>query len=449
MVPADRSQPFGDANRLNLLVARFHSAKQPPLPDAVVYLGGGPGGWTIESLAAGGADNLTGFLAERDVFVLDLRGTGYSTPRLDCPESENLRWVFAERQPSEAARRETWYDTLRTCHAAFVEQGIDWSDYTSAASAADAEDLRLALGAPPWNVFGGSYGARVALTLARDYPAGIRSLILDSPVPLQADSFIETPSNQMQALERVFAACAAQPPCQSAFPALGATLEQLVERLNRAPRLVQITDERTGRLVDIRIDGTFLLTLLAHGMDIPSNIGKLPLLIYDLAGDREGILAGLARYEYSAELFSEGVYYGAKCVEEWPFTTSEAVGREIEQGNPRLLLPSLPDFEALRQFCRDIGAAPAPALENQAVRSSIPALILSGALDARTPPSGARLIAADLERSRSLELPTAGHGVFGRSPCAKSLVRRFLDELDAPAEIDCVDLRAKLTFATR
>ena len=62
-----------------------------------------------------------------------------------------------------------------------VGEEINLAAYNSPASAADLNDLRLALGYKEWNLYGRSYGGRLALTVMRDYPTGIRSVILDSP----------------------------------------------------------------------------------------------------------------------------------------------------------------------------------------------------------------------------------------------------------------------------
>ena len=71
----------------------------------------------------------------------------------------------------------------QACHDRLVQHGVDLSAYNSAATAADIEDLRVVLGYSKWNLYGGSYGSRIALTVMRDFPQGVRSVILDSAIP--------------------------------------------------------------------------------------------------------------------------------------------------------------------------------------------------------------------------------------------------------------------------
>ena len=59
----------------------------------------------------------------------------------------------------------------RACHDRLESQGVDLSAYNSAEIAADVEDLRLALGVERWNLYGWSYGTRIALTFPRTEPA--------------------------------------------------------------------------------------------------------------------------------------------------------------------------------------------------------------------------------------------------------------------------------------
>ncbi len=90
--------------------------------------------------------------------------------------------------------------------------------YNSAQNAADIEALRQALGYDKINLYGISYGTRLALTALRDFPQGIRSVVIDGVVPLQVDMYAQTPANGAQALEAVFKACEAMLTCNQNYP---------------------------------------------------------------------------------------------------------------------------------------------------------------------------------------------------------------------------------------
>lgn len=160
----------------------------------MIYLGGGPGGSTLTD-ADFWWDFSAPFRTHRDFILLDQRGTGYSNPNLDCPEfaEEELK-IFSvsetpqQRQNDEAAAALKWRTRL-------VSEGADLTAYNSIESAADVEDLRKTLGITQWNLYGVSYGTHLALTVMRDYPKGLRSVILDLVDPLQAVDYVENPAN--------------------------------------------------------------------------------------------------------------------------------------------------------------------------------------------------------------------------------------------------------------
>src|SRR6185503_15624183 len=99
-----------------------------------------------------------------------------------------------------------------------LNKGVDPASATSAENAADVNDLRLALGYDQWNLYGVSYGTRLALTVVRDYPQSVRSVILDSVYPLQVNLYTDLPENFDRALKVLFETCAADADCSSTYP---------------------------------------------------------------------------------------------------------------------------------------------------------------------------------------------------------------------------------------
>jgi pimeloyl-ACP methyl ester carboxylesterase len=120
---------------------------------------------------------LDAVLAQRDLVLFDQRGTGYSQPRLDCPERSAVTPALLDGSLSAEQAQGAIVEAFRRCRERLLAQGIDLSAYNSAASAADLNDLRLALGYEKLNLYAVSYGTRLALTLMRDYPQAVRSAV--------------------------------------------------------------------------------------------------------------------------------------------------------------------------------------------------------------------------------------------------------------------------------
>ena len=105
----------------------------------------------------------------------------------------------------------------------------------------------MALGIDSWNVYGVSYGSKLALTVLRDHPQGIRSVVLDSVSPPNDNIVEKWWSAPASSFKAIFAACAAQPACAAAYPNLEADFTATVNRLDQTPVVVEAKDVRRRR----------------------------------------------------------------------------------------------------------------------------------------------------------------------------------------------------------
>ena len=183
IVPENRDDP--ESRTLRLAVAILKSRSAEPQPDPVIYLHGGPGGSAIAD-ASGWLDHP--LRDDRDFILLDQRVTGFSEPEL-CPElSKDDMTVMARDLSAEEATAERLALSL-ACRDELLSEGVDLASYNSDASSADLSDLRRVLGYDSWNVYGISYGTKLALTTMRNAPEGIRSVVLDSAYPPGVQAF--------------------------------------------------------------------------------------------------------------------------------------------------------------------------------------------------------------------------------------------------------------------
>lgn len=269
-VPQDRTQPGGTQVQLAIAIVRSRSAS--PAPDPVLYLEGGPGGSALSGIDWWTDSPLR---ATRDVILLDQRGMGYSMPRLHCFELNELE---DEVVPDDTPLSRAEIRALESCRQRLRRDGVDLGDYNSAASAADIADLRVALGFETWNLLGISYGTRLALTVMRDHPAGVRSVVLDSAYPPVVDAYEEAAVNTTRAFRRLFDDCAAGPACAAAYPTLEQDFYAMVDRLDRKPQYV----------ADLGMDiyGTDVIYLVFDTMYFTPLIPYLPLMVHELSQGR-------------------------------------------------------------------------------------------------------------------------------------------------------------------
>src|SRR5690606_18888802 len=108
--------------------------------------------------------------------------------------------------------------------------------------------LREAFGVERWNLYGISYGTRVAQRYAARFPQHVRTMILDGvvPVPLPLGPAIAT--DAQAALDGIFARCAADADCAVRYPDLPERFEGLLLRLASGPVSIDLANPSTGRL---------------------------------------------------------------------------------------------------------------------------------------------------------------------------------------------------------
>ena len=421
-VPADRSIG-ADGPLLQLFVLRLmarHDQGNAP----VVYLQGGPGGAASASL-----EELLGsaLRTEHELILIDQRGTGLSRPSLNCPE-------YADA---------TSEDPLAACRARLVAAGVDLATYNTAANAQDVHDLLIALGLPTANIYGLSYGTRLALALARDYPQRLRAIILDGVFPPQARMLADQAANGVRAFEQLFADCAASAQCRQAYPDLRDSFDQVIDKLTQEP--ADIAHWQTGEAT--RMDSetwvNFVFDLLYDAQLLP----WLPALInahaagdYDYTPPGLGELLGrqLPDFFLHVDQDSEGMYYSTICAEDAPFERAEDVLAAGALLPARIAAALKKAPMQLLDDCQvwDVPAAAASA--TLPVVSDMPTLLFSGAYDPITPPAWAEAAAQSLSASWHFVFPASGHGALGHNDCADQLARSFLSQPTAQPLGNCV-----------
>src|SRR5690606_18135932 len=95
-----------------------------------------------------------------------------------------------------------------------------------------------ALDYPQANLFGISYGTRLALAIMRDYPDVVRSVIIDSVYPQAVNAYEEEPLNTQRVFDALFAYCVADAACNSAYPTLEADFYTAVNTMNTNPAVL-------------------------------------------------------------------------------------------------------------------------------------------------------------------------------------------------------------------
>lgn len=373
-------------------------------PDPIVYTSGGPGS---SSLQLTGVLSAAPFGRDRDIVVIEQRGSRYSQPHLRCPDIDRALLDSLSRpgRDSQEGRRLT--EAGRACHERLTAQGIDLRGYNTAEIAADVVSLRTALGYPTWNLMGVSYSTRSMLAAAAADPTGTRALILDSFLPTRTAQYDVASTDLRRTLERV-------------RPGLAEELLRVRDRLNGRPVAVPITDPLTRGRRTLHLTGDDIASLLAEGMQDADLVTAVPPLLRALAEGRDDLLRPLGQVAADSLVSHDtGVYYAVNCQDEVPFNVfpAGAVPRSFFADVDRAVCQGL-DLPA--------GADASPA-------TAAPVLVVGGAFDAATPFDTARAEAArSLPHATTVEFAGVAHAVFLSSRCGRETIAAFLASPDRP-----------------
>ncbi len=439
-----------DERLIQIAVAIFHPPGGAVQPDPVIYLSGGPGASVLEVIRYQ-HDIFTEpvFATGRDLVLFDQRGVGLSRPALDCPALDELGRELLDREldghpVSQEEAAELYLENLEACRQELTRVA-DLSAYNSAASAADINDLRLALGYQQVNLWGGSYGTRLALEVMRRYPQGLRGVVLDAVYPPDVDLYLEAPANFQRALERLFDACGANAVCNAAYPDLREVFFDTVRQLNENPTRREVEDPFREETYTTVLDGDTLMGLTFQLLYDSKLRYLLPKQIY-AAGQGDYTAFDRARLSMLrlADISSRGMMFSVQCHEELAFSSYEDFQTKLE-AYPQvgaLFANSILGGMAY-QACDLWGAGQAGLSADQPVYSDIPTMVMNGEFDPVTPPAWGQHAAKTLENVYTFEYPGVGHGAGGLVGCPRQMLEAFLEQPEAPPDDGCIADMAK------
>lgn len=451
-VPEDRTDP--KSPNIQIAVAVFHSTSANPAPDPVIFLQGGPGGEAIMT-SVGAFDILVSpFLEKRDYIAFDQRGTGLTKPAINCPELETVSKQDMFGQIPASSRNMIYTNAFRSCHGMLTVSGIGLNDFNTVASSDDLKDLVTALGYTQVDLYAASYGTRLALVTMRNHPEILRSVVLDSVVPVEARLYYEDPARYNSSLQALFDGCAADPKCKATYPNLESDFWNLVAQLDAHP--VSVTAPLlTGGKITETVTGSDLLGVVTLGLlKWAWMIPTAPMSLDQIkSGDYSTFVAMQSSLPDEYKGINIGVYISMMCHEHILAGTPEELQAVLDSqkdivNNYQWIF--FGDAEDIFNTCKVWDSTPPASGENNPVVSDIPTLIFEGAYDPVTPPAYGKEVARNLSHSYYVEFPNQGHtSLFGDTTgCASSLVQAFFDDPGREPDRSCVATLPSINFLT-
>jgi len=433
------SVPLNGKNRktIRLWTARIHADSPSTAKEAILYINGGPGVATVDSILPGlpTGKSFPMLRKERDIILFDQRGSGRSEQAL-CPSLLKTLNDISKRALSPQAEDDEGRAAFVACREEATKAGHDLANYSTRRTVADIEVMRRAFGVSQWNLHSISYGALVALDAMRTHPATIRATILSSPYPPNSVTWAEQASSAAAGYEMIDRACAAQNACRERFGALVPKLEATLARLEREPI-------RDG---DTVITGRQFAKALWPLAVRSATVRFVPLAIERAHSGDTKLIAKMVNMFADGDAFggwSPAQAHAISCYESGQTTAWYQRARALYPS----LTPATPD-DGWDRLCAAFRPGFADPTFFAPVASEIPTLIYAGSLDLATPLVDAYQSARFLINATLVEVPGGAHGPMSINDCTRGIGAAFLTRPQEKPDISCIAKQPYPLFAT-
>jgi len=410
----NRATKTGRKLNINIVVLPATGDKREP--DPLFYFAGGPGSAATEE-ASGFADAFAKVREHRDLVFVDQRGTGASNP-LNCE-------FYNAADPQSYLEYFFPLEDVRKCRTQ-LEPKADLKLYTTTIAMDDIDDARAALGYERINLFGGSYGTRAALTYLKRFPKHVRTATLQGVSPTNHFMPGDFPQQTERALQGILAECAADEPCNKAFPNLKDETKAVLAQLIKGPVDVEIQKPNSTERVKVKLSRNLAAEAIRYMLYNPVAASRIPLTLH-LAAEGNFTRLAQAAINYRINLVatgSNGMYLSITCAEDLPW---------IKPGEgERLAVNTFLGDYRLRQQREACALWPRADVERDyagPIHSDVPVLTLTGEWDPVTPPANAAAVARTLSNSLVLVVPHGAHGLGGLDgiDCILRITTEFIE----------------------
>jgi pimeloyl-ACP methyl ester carboxylesterase len=196
IVPENRNNAASKNIKLPFIIVKSKNPNKKN--DPVLFTSGGPGNSSL-----GWANGITKstLLLDRDCIAFEQRGTRFAVPYLRRFDLDNaIREAYRKNLPKDSMVIEG----VKRYKKNLETKGIDLSGYNTDETVADISNLLTALHIDSVNLLGGSYSGGLMLAVLQNDSTRVRSLVLDSPLPMFVPIDEDEPANLIEALNVLF-----------------------------------------------------------------------------------------------------------------------------------------------------------------------------------------------------------------------------------------------------
>ncbi len=395
---------------ISIFAAVFPALSRGSHQDPLFILPGGPG-QSADMLLPMIKSAFSSVNKTRDLVLIYPRGTARSTPLLCL-------------QPSALLVNDT-AAVVKLFKACAASQKNNPRYFTTTEITLDINAIRESLGYNTINLWGGSYGTRLAQHYIAAYPEKVRTVILDGATRRSQSIFATIPHIMDVAINAVAIACKLDKACAAKGPDIRSDLHNLLLKVHNKPEVVTADNPLTGVPRTIIINENVIINVIGMALYNPDSRAIVPVIIRMASHANYLPLMAIAAQvstQLGEDALSDGHQLSVLCAEDFQYTTRSSVAVAAQN-----TLSGMTEFDRTAALCSAWPHGIVPKSVWQTIQSNVPALILSGGLDPVTPPPLGAATAAQFYHATHIVAPASGHGVsmFG---CAPKIITAFLEQ---------------------
>jgi pimeloyl-ACP methyl ester carboxylesterase len=376
VVPENRSKPHGKTIKLPFIYVESNNPNK--LKDPVLYTAGGPG---ASSLRGVHFIHYRQFMKNRDYIAFEQRGTTYAQPCLSCDGiSEAIKTAYRKNLLLDS----TIIQEAKNCRKKLIADGNNLSAYNTTENAADIEDLRRALHIDSINLIGISYSGGLMMTVMRNYPQHIRSVVLDSALP----GFVNYEEDAMfsinDSFNKIFSNCERDSTNNPSYDNLKQRFQQYFSSIGNKEFTLKYLEKGKTDSINIVYRRSELIDVLMNKLTSNAELKNVPYVITQLIAGKQAVYMK----SYFDNIFNAGtgntlgMRYSIYCSEQIHYANQQLIHKQND------IFPYLAGYRfnnVDHPLCSCWNVKPVDPIAKTAVYSNIPTLLATGDTDPYCP----------------------------------------------------------------
>ncbi len=432
VVPENRSKPNGKTIKLPFI---YVESKNPnKRKDPVLYTSGGPGASSLRGVRF---INYRQFSKDRDYIAFEQRGVTYAQPCLSCDGiSESIKKAYRKNQPLN----KTLLEAVKACRKKLTDEGNDLSAYNTTENAADIEDLRRALKIDSINLIGISYSGGLMLTMLRNYPQHIRSIVLDSALP----GFINYEEDALFSIDasfnKIFSNCERDSTGRRQYDSLRQRFHQYFTAIGGKEFSLRYLEKGTKDSIIIKYHRSELIDFLMNNLQDNRQLKNVPYYITQIIDGKQ--------HDYMKTYFDGifnagkentlGMRYSMYCSEQIHYANQGLIDKQNE------IFPYLAGYrfnDVDHPICDCWNVQPVSPVAKMPVYSNVPALLSTGDTDPYCPAFYNDVISRYMPNSQRVLFTDKTHGPALNTREGDVLIAEFIDNPYQKVKVDGIKIK--------